>query len=193
MSSEIIAGPLEVYSGPVGEGVPDISDAPAGNWALIGSNGSQNYHEDGVTITHEQTLEFFRPLGLAAPVKAFRTEEDLVVSFMLVDLLAAEYAKALDEATVTDTAAGAGTGGTQSFPMERGTTVNQVSLLLRLDQAANGGAFDSQWWIPTAVQSSSPELAFVKGEPVAIEFEYRALRHATNGLGTFYEQDEAAS
>ena len=51
---EIVVAPFQIYTAPINEVRPDLADAPAGNWLLLGTNGSKNYSEDGVSLTHEQ-------------------------------------------------------------------------------------------------------------------------------------------
>ena len=194
---EIIAAPYEVYVAPVGEAFPDIADAPAGAWELLGRSGSKNYDDEGVTITHEQTVEEFRPLGLAAPRKAFRTEEGLIIAFNLVDVSAAQYAKVINDATVTDTAAGVGTGGNLSFPLEMGFQVKQLAMLIRGSESPDATAasddFNVQYEVPVVYQAGSPAPQYQKGEPARLACEFRALWDATSGFGTYRTQDAAAS
>src|SRR3990167_8660628 len=109
---EIVAAPLTVWVAPTGTAFPDVDTAPNGSWTKLGTSGDKNYADDGVTVTHEQTIETFTPAGSTAARKAWRTEEGLLVEFVLVDISADQYAKILNDATVTDTGAGAGTPGT---------------------------------------------------------------------------------
>jgi hypothetical protein len=195
---EIISGPVEVYRAPVGEAWPDISEAPAGNWTLIGTSGNQNITEDGVAIRHMQTIESdaFRMVGNTGPRGAIRQSEDLEIEFVLADLKAVEYANALNGAsvTVTDTAAGAGAGGNLNFPIQRGPFVARTALLIRgtnLSAEATDEAddFNMQYEIPIAFQSGEPEVVFNKNGPAALRFLYRVIEDATDGFGTLRIQD----
>jgi len=73
---EIIVSPFQIYLAPVGETWSLLDDVPAGNWRLLGTSGKYNYAEDGVTVTHEQTINQIRTLGSTGPVKAARPEEE---------------------------------------------------------------------------------------------------------------------
>lgn len=195
---EIIAAPYSVYVAPVGTAFPAIDlEPPGGSWSLLGKSGDKNYDEEGVTITHEQTIEEFRPVGLAAPRKSFRTEESLVISFNLVDVSAAQYAKVLNDATVTDTASGVGTAGHLSFPLEMGFRVKQLAMLIRGHESPDATAptddFNVQYEVPIVYQNASPEVQYQKGEPARIACEFRALWSATGGFGTYRSQDAEAS
>lgn len=189
---EIIVAPFDVYVAPAGEAAPDLADAPAGNWALLGTNGKRNYSEDGVTVRHNQSLTEIRVAGTTGPVKAVRTEEGLVISLTLFDLTPAQYAKALNDATVSNTGAGVGTAGKNEFNLLQGTAVNELALLVRGDVSPEGDNFKSQYWIPRAVQSGSPEPVFQKGEPAGLALEFMAIEDANDGFGTFEAQDAAA-
>ena len=70
-------GPVQILFG------LDVAVAQGEIVALLGTNGARNYAEDGITVTHEQTIEQFRGLRGTGPVKAFRTAEQLIDLFGL--------------------------------------------------------------------------------------------------------------
>lgn len=189
---EIIAAPFQAYAAPLATAFPDISDAPAGGWVLIGTSGDKNITEDGVSVAHEQTLEVFRPVGLTAARKVFRTEEELTISFAIADISADQYSKALNEATVTATAAGAGVGGTDDIDLLMGLNVNLFSLLIRGSESAGGNGFNTQYEVPIVYQSGNPTPVYKKGEPALLELEFKALWDSTNGFGRYVSQTAAA-
>lgn len=189
---EIVVAPFQVYTAPINEVRPDLADAPAGNWLLLGTNGSQNYSEDGVSLTHEQETERIYTLGNTGPVKAVRTREGLMVALTLLDLDTDHFAKILNDITVTTIAAASGTAGIKRFSNLLGTMVNEVALLIRGDVSPHGANFKTQWWIPKAYQESNPNPVFHKGDPVGLAVNYIALEDATNGFG-FHEAQNAAA
>lgn len=77
-SSIVIGGPEVVYRAPVGTAFPAIGVAPAGEWTQLGVNGNKSYSDEGVTIRHPQSVNRIRPAGSTGPIKAARTEEDLL-------------------------------------------------------------------------------------------------------------------
>lgn len=171
---EILAAPFTIWLAPVGEAFPNVDTAPAVNWAKLGTNGDINYDEDGVTVTHEQTIETWRGLGSTGPVKSWRTEEELLIAFTLVDISAAQYAKVLNDATVTATAAGVGVPGTDEFGLTQGAEVAQFALLAR--GASPGQATGSaQYEVPKVFQNANPEPVYQKGEPAGLACEWVAL------------------
>lgn len=174
---EIIAAPFTVWLAPVGEAFTDLDTAaPAGNWVKLGVSGDKNITEDGVTVAHPQTLEYYRGLGATGPLKAFRTEEDLMISFVLADMTMEAYTKALNDKAVADTVAGSGTAGTRQVALLRGLSVAEHALLVRNELTTPYlSAGKTQYEVPRVVQEGEPEVVFVKGEPAGLEFNFKAL------------------
>jgi hypothetical protein len=172
---EIVAQPFTVYLAPTGTAFPDIDETPAVAWVKLGSSGDLNYTEDGVTLTHNQSIEKFRALGSTGPRKAFRTDEELHISLVVADLTLENYAKALEHNTVTTTAAGAGVPGSKKLGLSRGLGVERLALLVRSPNGPYGDGFAMQYEVPIAVQVAEPEVVFVKGEPAGLAFEFEAL------------------
>lgn len=172
---EIVAQPFTVWIAPTGTAFPLIDAAPAVAWVKLGTSGDLNYTEDGVTVTHNQSIEKFRALGSTGPRKAFRTEEELHISLVLADLTLEQYAKALEHNTVTTTAAGAGTAGYKDVGLSRGLGVERLALLVRSPNGPYGDGWPMQYEVPIVVQVGEPEVVFVKGEPAGLAFEFEAL------------------
>lgn len=189
---EIIAAPFEVYVAATGTAFPDLSVTPPGAWTLLGTSGSKNYDEEGVKITHEQTIEEFTPLGLSAPRKAFRTNESLVVEFQIVDMSAAQYAKVLNGPTVTNTSQGSGIAGNLNFPLLQGLSVSLFALLCRSEESAAGNSFRTQYEVPIVYQNAAPEPTATKGEPMRLQCEFRALWDSALGFGKYRSQNAVA-
>ncbi len=177
---ELVTGPFEVYIAPVGESFPAVTlEPPVGNWVLLGTLGDTNYGEEGVTVQHTETVEDFRSLGSTGPVKSFRTEEDLLISFMLHDLTLEEYARALNFGTV------ATASDDKTLPMYQGQEVAYRALLLRgNDKGAYGAGYNFQYQIPRVREDSAPEVIFTKGTPAGLALVFRTmidLSAATDG------------
>lgn len=172
---EIIAQPYTLYLGAAGDVFPTLDEDPGVGWLKVGSSGDRNYTEDGVTVAHDQSEEFFRSLGSTGPMKAFRTEEDLKVSLMVADLTLEQYAIALNDNAVTTVAPGAGTVGYKKIGLSRGADVTQYALLVRGLTASAYGNRMAQYEIPYCVQSGAQELTFQKGTPAALALEFTAL------------------
>lgn len=176
---EIVAQPFTLWLAPVAEAFPLIDVAPTGNWVKVGTSGDLNYTEDGVTVTHSQTVEAWRALGSTGPRKAFRTEEELKIAMTLADLTLENYAHALNANTVGTEAPGVGTAGYKKLGLSRGLDLPQVALLVRGVGSPYGPgtsqAWNMQYEVPICVQISEPEVVFVKGEPAGLSLEFMAL------------------
>jgi hypothetical protein len=168
---EIIAQPFEVWVAAVGTAFPAIDATPSASWTKLGTSGARNMTDAGVKVAMSQKIETFRPLGSTGPVKAFRTEEDLTVSFTLADLSLEALKPALNGNAV-DTA----TAGQKAIGLSRGIGVTRYAVLVRGDNASPYIDGQAQFEIPIAVMSSSPEPTFTKGgDPASLAFEFMAL------------------
>lgn len=176
---EIVASPFEAYFAPFGEAFPLIDATPAGNWLLIGKSGSKNMSPDGITVTHNQTVEFFQMLGGTLPRKAARTEENVTVAFTLHDLTLEMYRLAINQNGVITNAAQSGIAGFKELSLSRGPDVTVLSLLLRGPSAYDDN-FNAQFQIPAAVESGQPEVVFAKGQPAGLALNFGIIE-ATGG------------
>jgi hypothetical protein len=189
---EIIAAPFTIYLGAVGTAFPDVSQTPSGSWIILGTNGNLNYSDTGIKVTHEQNVVEFMPVGATAATKAFRTSETLKFSMELVDVSATQYAKVLNNATVSTQASGGGNSGYSSFPLNQGYTILQFACLLRsAGDSAGGNNFNTQYQLPRMYQSANPEPVWKKGDPATLAIEWTALYDATNGFGKYVSQTAA--
>jgi hypothetical protein len=150
---ELLAGPALVYLAPVGTTFPVVDLAtPAAPWAALA------WIDTSVTATFDQTIEQLRvPAVSTLPKKPFRTEATPTIAFDLASLTVENFAKILNGATVTDTAAGAGTAGHRSFPIEFGNDVPCYAMLIRIPSAY--GNWKGQWEFANVYQSGSPAVA----------------------------------
>lgn len=172
---EIVAAPFTLYVAPTGTAFPAIDAAPSGSWTKVGTSGDRSESEDGVTVQHGQEISQVRTAGSTGPVKAFRTEESLVISLTLLDMTLEQYALAFNGNDVATTAAGVGTAGFKALKLWRGVNVETLALLIRGDASAYGEGWKSQYEIPVCFQSGSPEPVFKKGDPVGLALEFTAL------------------
>lgn len=172
---EIVAAPLTVWVAPVGTEFPDVNELPGVAWFKIGTSGDKNYADEGVTVTHEQTLGVFRGAGSTVPRKTWRTEEDLGFGFTLVDVSAAQYAKILNDAAITTTPASVGVAGTDRFELVQGIEVGQVALLAR-GVSPEDELFVAQYQVPRSYEASpSRAVQYGKGAPAGLACSFRTL------------------
>ena len=56
---EIIVDPFDVYVAAVGTSFP-LVDGSLSAWTQLGTSGSKSFTEDGVVVTHSQTIDYHR-------------------------------------------------------------------------------------------------------------------------------------
>lgn len=181
---QIITGPFAVYTAAVGTAFPDVDEAPSSSWTLLGAGGTKDI-SDGVTVTLSQTIErdAFRFQGTTGARKAVRTQEDVMIAFTLHDFTAEMVAKAMNDLTVTDTAAGSGTPGTRKISLHRGQEVAQMALLVKGGTSPYGDSWSMQYQVPVCYQNGSPAPVHAKGAPAGLAFEFVALENPSASAG----------
>lgn len=189
----IVNGPLSLYFAAVGTAFPLVDDDPPTGFTLIGTSGAKNYMEDGVSVAMNQSIEAFRGLGSTIPLKAFRTEEDLVVTVQMADLTLAEVRRALNENAVTNTSASSGIPGKDEINLNRNADVNTIALLVRgLGKSPQFATGNLQFELDKAYEGGSQEMTFVKGEPAGVLLEFHALEDDAGNVGRLLVQTAAA-
>jgi hypothetical protein len=167
-SSIVIGGPEVVYRAPVGTAFPALGAAPSGTWQQLGVNGNKSYGDDGVTVRHTQSVNRIRPAGSTGPIKAARTEEDLEVEFTLWDLTLEAYAAALHQRAVMDA------GTSRSVGLYRGFAIEESAWLIR-GTSPYDDTLTAQYELPRGYTEGAPELVYLKGQPVGLQFLIVAL------------------
>jgi hypothetical protein len=193
---EILAGPYTLWLAPVGTVFPLITAVPAVAWVKIGTNGDVNYDDDGITVSHVAKQEVARPAGRTGQVKAWTTEEDLMLSLKLWDVSLEQYATALNKATVTTVAAGVSVAGTKKIGLNQGAEVTAYALLAR-GLSPYGDGFSMQYEVPRCFQSANAKPVFKKGKPATLDLEFTALEDlaaasAAERFGRLVAQHQAA-
>lgn len=176
---EVIAAPFTMWLAPVATAFPLIDAAPGGSWTKVGTSGDLNYKADGVTVRHGQTVNLWRSLGDTGPRKAFRTEEELMISLILADVSLEQYLIALNHNTVTTVAPG-GEAGYKKIGLSRGPGVTTKALLVRGPSPYDTN-MNMQYEVPIVVHVGSPELVYRKDEPVGLALEFQAMVDPTAG------------
>lgn len=171
---EIVGAPLTLWLAPVGTAFPLVNAAPAGTWVKIGTNGTRNQSEDGVVVTHNQSIKEVRPGGALGPVKAFRDSEDMSFSLTLWDITLEQYLLALNSNTLTTVAAGVGTAGYKKLGLSRGQFVKEYALLAR-GVSPYDEAMTAQYQVPRCYQAADAELAYRKAVPAGLKLTFKAL------------------
>jgi hypothetical protein len=164
---DIIAGPAEVWIAPAAEAFPDADAVPAGNWVNLGRT------EGGITVTHNESIELLRVDQASGPVKAIRSEESLVIEFSLAELELEDYARILNDVTVTDA------GDNRWLPLRLGFDVVQRALLIRgptpYVAAPSATIPGLQYELPIVVQTGSPTISFTRDDKSVLESEWNVI------------------
>lgn len=194
---EIVAAPLSLYLAPVGTAFPAV-DTPASSfpvaWTTVGSNiYGPSYDTDaaGITVTHNQTFATFTPVGTTAPIKMWRTDEQLTIAITLADITPAMYALSMNQVALTTVTPTTGVAGSISMPLLQGIAVTNFALLARGVSAIND-AFNAQYQVPCVYQSANPAPVYKKGAPAELAITFATmLDPAGNGFGTLVQQTAA--
>jgi len=171
---EIVVGSLDIYLAAAVEAEDDVDTTPTGNWALLGTSGDENYTEDGVTITHSQTLRQTRAVGATGPLKVNRQEEELMVALVLMDMNLAQLTKLLNNTSVsTDTEP-----NIDYIGLRRGPDVTELSLIAKGVGLSPSGNYPIQLYIPRCYNGAdSMAPVFSKGGEVGYSAEFHALEY----------------
>lgn len=183
---EILASPYDVYVAPTGTAMPKVDAAPASAWALLGTLGSRNQTEDGVTVTNSQTLGEFTSAGSTVVRKRWRQAEGVTIALTLADMSVGQYAMSLD-AAVTVQAPATATAGDSHFEMYRGPQAASYALLCRGISPFND-TFVAQYEVPAVHQMGNPAPKFSKQAPAELALEYHAFELTAGNLCVFRAQ-----
>jgi hypothetical protein len=191
----MIMEPASAWVAPVGTAFPLLAAAPAGSWLALGTDGNRSFSNDGVKISVSQKVTLARPDGATGPVKAARTEEDVMIELTLWDATVEQVKHALNEAAITTVAAGSGTAGYKSIPLGRGAAVAQVALLVR-EVSPYGDGWISQYEHFAVSNTGDMSIVYKKGGPAGLLLKFQAMEDLTqvgaNKFGTYRAQHQAA-
>jgi hypothetical protein len=174
---QILMIPFSVYIAPIGTARPLVNNPnPATPWKLLGTSGTEDYDDDGVTITHDQKFGDVRGAGSTGVRKVTRTEEDLTISLKLIDVTLDQYMHALNENGKIVTLTATGVPASEGVRLYQGVDVVFMSLLVRGYSPKSGDANSfRQYWLPSCYQSGKPKVQAAKGKAQMLELEFTAL------------------
>jgi len=170
-----ITGTAKIYLAPVRTAPPAINATPGASWIYLGeTDGDQ-------AIAHTGPLTFFRVNERTGPSKAVRPEEDVIVTFTLVDLTYANYARVLH---ATSNVVAATTPARETMPFRRGQCPVQYALLMHGSADSPFGLYPAYNYIPVVVSDSEPTVTRAKDGRAALECTFTAMEdyQATNVL-----------
>jgi len=185
---EVIAGPARVWLAAVGTSFPAIGDNDAAVLALGFVELGRT--DGGVSVAHNESIELIMVDQVTGPVKALRTEETIVVSFSFVNLTLENYAKVLNNVSVTTVVS-----QERSITLYQGVTVAQFAMLVRGDSPYEDAIM--QFELPVVSQTGSPSMSFVRDDKSVLETEWTTLEDQNAGsdaakYGTLRAADASA-
>ena len=180
---EILSAPLTLWLAPVGTAFPAVDALPGtfnSAWVMVGTHGDKNYDSTGVTVTHNQTIATFTPVGTTAPLKAWRTDEALEIAIVLADISPAQYALALNDATVNSITATTSVCGEDDIPLLQDIQVTFFALLAR-GLSSTDETLNAQYAVPAVYQSANPAPVFKKGAPAELAMTFTTVLDPAGG------------
>mgnify|MGYP003977896907 FL=1 len=185
MGIEIINGAFDVYTAAIDTAYEDIATDSVVGWDKIGTNSTRHYGEEGVVLSANQEMQKHFFAGGTEVLKISRSQEEVIYSFTLFDLVSAQFVKAFNLATsTTDVAPGSGTGGYQHWDLLRGLTVNGLALLIRgTNKSPDLVTENVQIEVPHVVQIASLEIVHNKADDAGLKFELQAVADYTYNSG----------
>jgi hypothetical protein len=181
---ELVAAPLKVYLAVVGTAFPEIDDAEADfdmAWGKLGTETDLNYDDSGVDVAHDETVNDFVPAGSTMPVKRFRTAESFLTKLNLVDVSPEQYAKVMNDATITTTPPSSGVAGKKAFSLFRGIVVNSFAVYMR-GMSSVDNDLNMEVKFSKAFVSVNGSVVWKKGDPAMLPIEILAIRHSDSDL-----------
>jgi hypothetical protein len=164
-----ITGTAKIYLAPVRTAPPAINTLPGAAWIYLGETDGEQ------SIEHSGALTLFRVNERTGPVKAVRPEEDVVVSFTLVELTLENYARVLHEASKV---LESGTPSRKEMPFKRGSCPTEYALLMIGQSSSPYGLYPAFNYLPRVVSDAEPTVTRAKDGRAALEAMYRALEDA---------------
>lgn len=174
---QILMAPFSVYLAPIGTARPLVNNpSPASPWELLGTSGTEDYEDGGVTITHDAKFGDVRGAGSTGVRKVTRTEEDLMISLKLMDVTLDQYQHILNENAKLITVAATGIPGMEALRLYQGVDVVFFSLLVRgySPKSGDNSSF-RQYWVPSCYQSGKPKIQTAKGKAQMLDLEFTAI------------------
>jgi hypothetical protein len=183
---EIIAAPLTAWLSPVGTAYPEVGALPSATWVKVGANGAGSIEDNGITIESSQKIDLLRTLGSMGPVKAFRSEVALKISFTLLDMTVEAWKLALNGNSLSTVAASSGVPGSKSIQLMRTGDVTYYAMLLR-GPSPVADEMSADYRFPRVCQFGNPKPLYKKFPPAALLLEFDGIEDPDYANGKFGE------
>jgi hypothetical protein len=198
--ANLIAGPLDVWVGPVGEAVPDFDDiapsgivapTPAGNWVQVG------FSQENFSLKYDPDYQKVNVNEVCAPIKAFPKSEEGSMSYTMAEQDLTAYSQTIATSTLTTVAAGADQTGQDVVGIGSGG-IAEKSLLFygRSPEGASGAKGSRVIHVFKAYSGDSSEWAQgreMTGQPITWEFLADSTQSDGSNLFTIHDITAAAT
>lgn len=156
---EVLAFPMDLFIADVGTAFPDIADLIAdfdAAWVKLGKEASNDYDDQGVTLSFAEQVLDFKPSGRTTAVKRFRTDETITAKVNIVDWSADTVGQLMNNPVQT-------LPHSKKISLYRGPKVAQYALLGRASSGENND-LNMHLLVPKAFVSVNGESPFTIGK-----------------------------
>ncbi len=169
-----LVGAVKIYIAPYGTAIPDIDTTPGASWTELGATDG----DQGTEFSGDLTV--FRDNDHTGPVKAARPEEDVMLTFTLVDSRLEKISRIMHNVSrVTTTTSGA--SAVKEMGFKRGATPTEYAMLWKGQADSPYGLYPGQNYFPRVVSNSSPKPVRGKDQRAEYECEFMALEDDNQG------------
>lgn len=162
-----IVGAAKIYLAPYGTPEPSVASAPGAPWIEFGATEGEQ------TIAFAGALTYFRDNDHQGPVSAVRAEEDVNVSFTLVNSSLEFVSRVMhDVGKLTNDASPV---PSRVMPFKRGAYPTPYAILFRGDFDSPYGAYPGHHYIPYVVSDAEPALTRAKDGRQSVECNFVAI------------------
>lgn len=180
--TNILVGPVTLYAAPTGTTLPADTVAAGGawpaGWAKVGytlEGAKAGYTFDSLAIAIEEAL---------GDVDARKTHEGFAIEVMLAEFNLTNLQRAWGGATVTETAAGVGQPGKESFSMGGTSTIQKLMWGLEGSYVSDlGNTHPIRLFVFRGSAEEGAELEWSKSKMTGIPLKIRAFEDMTRTKG----------
>ena len=134
-SAVLLRGAMSAFSTPVDMAAPtlDTDDAALAMVANVTEIAAGLITDDGVTLSHTETIEDEMVLNETVAIDDYRTAEEWMLNLTVKSWQADVLQLVMNNNAATTTAAGSGTVGYIRIPMRKGPSVHKMGLTARVN------------------------------------------------------------
>ncbi len=187
----LIVAPAKLWLANINTAQPAIDATPSGDWKEFGDS---MWADGGLTLAASTTVLEERLDDSPHVVKAWNGEADLTLSGVVKNFSLETLSAFFNGNSVSDTGAKANAAGYRELDLELGIELKHYALLSRFYTPYNEGALTdaamgAQLWLPLVYESGNLEAVLSASATAGSAFAFKALKHATAGVGKLRFKD----